>query len=203
LDAALPVYEIATGEQVVADATSRMRFSSALLGIFAALALLLAAAGVYAVVSYSAAARTPEIGVRLALGAEPGKVVRLMMRDAALLCLGGLALGALAALAATRLLVGSLYAVEPNDLTTFLLLAGASRVAHRSAGGVALRVRCGPGNPAWACFLYALVSSSSTVLALSIPQTKRRARAGRRAALSPRAADQPVHRTRNDARGGP
>jgi predicted permease len=123
LDATLPIYEIATGEQVVADATSKTRFSSALLGVFAALALLLAAAGVYAVVSYSAAARTPEIGVRQAMGAEPGSVVRLMMRDVALLCLAGLALGAVAALAATRLLAGSLYAVQPNDLATFAVCA--------------------------------------------------------------------------------
>jgi putative ABC transport system permease protein len=123
LDAVLPVYEFATGEQVVADATSKSRFSGTLLGVFATLALLLAAAGVYAVVSYSAAARTQEIGVRLALGAEPRSVIGLMMRDGALLCLAGLAVGAVAALAATRLLAGFLYAVQPNDLTTFVLCA--------------------------------------------------------------------------------
>ena len=123
LDAALPVYEFATAERIVADASSKTRFSGTLLGVFATLALLLAAAGVYAVISYSAAARTHEIGVRLALGAEPRSVVRLMMRDGALLCLAGLALGAVAALAATRLLAGFLYAVQPNDLATFVFCA--------------------------------------------------------------------------------
>jgi predicted permease len=133
LDAALPIYDVKTMERHVADATSRARFSTVLLGVFAALALALAAIGVYGVISYSVAARTREIGIRIALGATRANVLRMVLGDGFVLCLAALAAGVPAAFASTRVLASLLYQVKPGDLTTFLavstVLAGVALLA--------------------------------------------------------------------------
>jgi ABC-type antimicrobial peptide transport system permease subunit len=104
-----------------------------LIGTFAALALLLAVAGIYGVIAYSVAQRTREFGIRLALGSGVGSVQQLVVWHGARLALGGLALGVPAAIALTRLLEGLLYGVAPWDPLTLgavaLLLTGVSVVA--------------------------------------------------------------------------
>jgi predicted permease len=139
-----PVYDVRTLSSRVADASAYARFSAMLLAIFAAMALVLAAIGVYGVISFAAGQRTKEIGLRVALGASPGSVVRLMMRHGLAIGLAGLAVGLAASLAATRLLKSMLYDVAPTDPLTFvgivvvLLVAVllASWIPARRAAGV-------------------------------------------------------------------
>ena len=107
-------------EHVTAAAMSQPRFMAMLLGILAALALLLAALGVYSTVSLLVSERTREIGIRVALGASRRSVLRLVVGEGAALALGGLGVGIAGALAATRLLQGLLYGVEPLDAATFV-----------------------------------------------------------------------------------
>jgi len=106
----------------------------ALIATFATLALLLALVGVYGVTSYLVAQRTREIGVRLALGAEPGSVVGMVVRQGMGVAAIALALGVAAALALTRLMTGLLYGVSSTDLVTFAavvaLLATVTAVAN-------------------------------------------------------------------------
>jgi len=94
------------------------RFTNLLLGAFAATALLLAAAGIYGVMSLEVASRFKEIAVRMALGARPGNVFRLVLRHGATLAAAGMAAGLLGSLAMTRLLSGLLFEVRPSDPPT-------------------------------------------------------------------------------------
>ena len=94
-----------------------------LLGGFAALALLLGAAGIYAVISYTVAQRRAEIGVRMALGAQPGRVLGMVLGNALRLAGLGIALGVVAAMGATQLLAGFLYGVGTTDPWTFAAVA--------------------------------------------------------------------------------
>lgn len=119
LDKDLPVYGIETMDEHLAASTSRLRFSAVLLGVFAALALMLAAIGLYGVVAYSVAARTREIGIRLALGAKREDVFRLVIGDGLILSLAGLLIGIPCALGATRVLAGFLYDTNPADPLAF------------------------------------------------------------------------------------
>jgi len=119
LDPDLPLFDVRTMEERVAAAVSATRFISIVLALFAALALALAAVGVYGVVSGAARARSREIGIRMALGARAGRVLRDVLQDALLLALVALAAGIPASLAATRVLRGVLYEVEPHDPATF------------------------------------------------------------------------------------
>jgi putative ABC transport system permease protein len=105
--------------QYVTDSLARRRFHTLLLGLFGALALLLAAVGIYGVVSYGVAQRRREIGIRTALGAAPGDVLRLVFRQALRLAAVGLFIGALAALGLTRFLGSLLFGVGPTDPLTF------------------------------------------------------------------------------------
>ncbi|HYM13375.1 MAG TPA: ABC transporter permease [Bryobacterales bacterium] len=119
IDKDQPVADVRTMEQVVADAVAGRRFFLTLLSIFAVLALALAAAGIYGVMSYAVSRRTQEIGIRMALGAQPGDVLRLVIRQGMVLVLAGVAIGLVAALAVTRVLASSLYGVSPTDPATF------------------------------------------------------------------------------------
>jgi len=109
------------------------RMGALLLGAFGVLALLLAVIGVYGVLAYSVGQRTREIGIRIALGAARGDVLRLVMGEGMLLVAVGLLVGLALAVAATRLLAGFLYGISPTDAVTFgavlLLLSGAALAA--------------------------------------------------------------------------
>jgi putative ABC transport system permease protein len=123
LDPNLPVYGVTTMAQRVANQTTQARFSAWLLGIFGALALLLSAVGIYSVMSYAVEQRTHEVGIRLALGARAGDVLKLVMRQGMRLALLGLALGLSAALALTQLMKGLLFGVAPADPPTYAGIA--------------------------------------------------------------------------------
>jgi putative ABC transport system permease protein len=115
-----PVSNVRTMDQVFAAAISKERFEALLLGLFAALALVLACVGLYGVISYSVAQRTHEIGVRVALGAQPVDVLRLMIRQGMTLTLVGLIVGIAAGSVATRVLSDMLYGVSTTDPLTFV-----------------------------------------------------------------------------------
>ncbi len=125
LDPTLPVAEVRTMDAVAGNALAQQRFSAALLGLFATLAMVLAAIGLYGVISYAVARRTHELGIRVALGATRAAVVRLVLREGAAMVEAGVALGLLGAMALTRLLAGQLYVVAPVDPLTFTAVPAA------------------------------------------------------------------------------
>jgi putative ABC transport system permease protein len=115
----VPVSQVQTMEDVVAQSTASPRFYLLLLGAFAAVAVLLAAVGIHGVMSYAVSRRTNEIGVRMALGATPGEVLRLVVGQGMVLALIGAVAGVVGALGLTRLMSGLLYGVRPSDPATF------------------------------------------------------------------------------------
>lgn len=133
LDPDQPVAWISTVERLLADRLAPQRFDAALLGLFAAAALLMAAVGLYGVMSYLVTLRTQEIGVRMAIGARRADVLRLIAGRAAALAAAGAAAGTLAALALARWIASLLYGVGPLDPVAFtlapLLLAAAATAA--------------------------------------------------------------------------
>ncbi|HSE19712.1 MAG TPA: ABC transporter permease [Pyrinomonadaceae bacterium] len=114
-----PVSNVRTLDQVFAAAISQERFQALMLGLFAALALVLACVGLYGVISYSVVQRTHEIGVRMALGAQPVDVLRLVIRQGMLLTFAGLVVGIIAGTFVTRVLSDMLFGVTPRDPLTF------------------------------------------------------------------------------------
>ncbi len=120
LDSALPLSRISTMEEIAARSISLQRFNMLLLGSFAALGVLLAAVGIYGVLSYTVAQSTREIGIRMALGAQAGSVLKLVTWQGMALTLIGMVIGVAAALALTRLMSGLLYGVGANDPWTFV-----------------------------------------------------------------------------------
>jgi putative ABC transport system permease protein len=132
MDRGVPVSQVQTMDEVVAQSNARPRFYLLLLGAFAAAAVLLAAVGIYGVMSYSVSRRTNEIGVRMALGAKPSDVLRLIVGHGMVVALGGAAVGLAGALGLTRLMSSLLYGVGASDPATFLavsLLLGAVALA--------------------------------------------------------------------------
>ncbi|MEY2493825.1 MAG: hypothetical protein QOJ45_317 [Verrucomicrobiota bacterium] len=119
LDKDQPVSEIKTMEWYLADSMAQRRFNMLLLGAFAGLALILAAVGIYGVIAYTVAQRTHEIGIRIALGAKGGDILRLVFGNAMATTLAGIALGLGAAFALTRILRSLLYQVSPTDPVVF------------------------------------------------------------------------------------
>src|SRR6266511_1038516 len=119
VDAAQPVTDVRTMQSIVGAAVTQPRFNLTLLGVFGALALLLSAAGIYGVTAYTVAQRTQEIGIRRALGAQNGDVLRLALRQSMGAALLGIAVGLAIALAATQLLQSLLFEVSVTDPLTF------------------------------------------------------------------------------------
>jgi ABC-type antimicrobial peptide transport system permease subunit len=111
----LPVAHIRSMEQVRGESTSRTDFNMTLLVIFASVALLLAAIGIYGLMAYSVQQRTHEIGIRMALGASAHDVLKLVVRQGMALALAGVFIGVAAAVGLTRLLASLLYGVSPRD----------------------------------------------------------------------------------------
>jgi putative ABC transport system permease protein len=117
------VFGVTTVRQTVSESAGDWRFLSQLLGLFAAVALLLAAIGIYGVMSYSVSERSHEIGLRMALGAQPSQVLGLVLRQAMMLSLIGVAIGAAASFLATPRLNVYLYGVKPHDVLTLTLVS--------------------------------------------------------------------------------
>jgi len=131
LDPEMPVFDVNTMDQRLGDSLSRRRFSMFLLGVFAALASILAAIGIYGVMAYSVTERTHEMGIRLALGARPATILRLVIGQALALTATGVAIGLTGAFALTRVMSSLLYGVSNTDGFTFV-------VTPVLLGGVAL-----------------------------------------------------------------
>jgi putative ABC transport system permease protein len=133
IDPDQPVSDVRTMNQVMADTLARARFNTLLLALFAGLATLLAAVGIFGVMNYSVALRTREIGIRMALGAQPGRVLMLILRQGLILTLIGIGLGLIGAFALTRLMSSLLFGVEATDPATLaaivLLLTLVSLIA--------------------------------------------------------------------------
>jgi putative ABC transport system permease protein len=123
VDPAQPVSDLRTMESVVVEAVTQPRFNLTLLGLFGGLALLLSAAGIYGVTSYAVAQRAQEIGIRKALGAQSGDVLRLVIRQAMAAVLPGVVIGLAIALASTRVMKSLLFGVSANDPLTFVAIA--------------------------------------------------------------------------------
>jgi putative ABC transport system permease protein len=133
LDPALAVSEVKTMQQDIQGSVASQRFNMFLLGVFAGLAVFLAMIGIYGVLAYAVAQQTHDIGVRMALGAGRGEVLRMVFRNALRLVLAGMAAGIVGALALTRFLSSLLFGVRPSDPVTFVavsvLLAAAALLA--------------------------------------------------------------------------
>jgi putative ABC transport system permease protein len=123
LDPDQPVADIRTLNQVVAKSIARPRFNALLLAIFAGVALVLASVGIYGAMNYSATQRTQEIGIRMALGAKPGDILRLVVGHGMKLTLAGIVIGVLASLALTRVMANLLFGVTATDLPTFVAVS--------------------------------------------------------------------------------
>jgi len=144
LDSAIAITKIHTMNADVQESVAPQKFILLLLGIFAGLALFLAAVGVYGVLSYSVAQRTHEIGVRIALGAPSNSVLALVLKEGMRLTLAGALIGVVAALALTRLMAGLLYGVTAHDPVTFIgvtvVMCGVALVACYIPARRAMRV---------------------------------------------------------------
>src|SRR5437016_5225562 len=123
LDSGVPTYQVATMDQLLSASVANERFNLFLLVLFAALALGLAAVGIYGVLAFGVSRRSREIGIRLALGARPRDVLRLVVRQGMQLVIAGVLLGIAGALALTRLMASLLYGVSPTDPATFVVVS--------------------------------------------------------------------------------
>jgi len=117
------VYGTETMNDVIADSLATKRFAMVLLGVFAALAMVLSSVGIYGVISYAAAQRTHEIGIRMALGARRESVLRMVLSQGGKMAMIGVAIGLAAAFGLTRLMASMLFGVSPNDPLTYLGVA--------------------------------------------------------------------------------
>jgi putative ABC transport system permease protein len=123
LDPNLPVYNVKTVSQMIDERISPKRLMTYILGVFALVALLLAAVGIYGVMSYAVTQRTREIGIRIALGAQTLDVLKLVVKNGLVLALIGVVIGLPAAFALTRLLANFLFNVTPTDAVTFAVVS--------------------------------------------------------------------------------
>jgi putative ABC transport system permease protein len=133
IDPELALADIKTMEQLMSESLGRSRYQGVLLGIFAVVALTLAAVGIYGVIAYAVSQRTREIGIRIALGAQKRDILKLIVRQGMILSVIGVAVGVGASLALTRFLSSLLFGVSSTDPLTFtsvvLLLIGVALMA--------------------------------------------------------------------------
>ncbi|MGC2803386.1 MAG: FtsX-like permease family protein, partial [Candidatus Acidiferrum sp.] len=123
VDKNMPIYEVSTMDQLLSNSVDQPRLNLMLLVAFAAIALVLAAVGIYGVMAYTVTQRTHEIGIRMAMGAQTGDVLKQVLTEGARLAAIGLALGLAGSLAATRLIATMLFGVKPTDPLTFAAVA--------------------------------------------------------------------------------
>ena len=123
IDKDQPLYNVRTLEQIVSESVARPRFNMLLIGIFAVIAIVLAAVGIYSVMSYSVTQRTHEIGIRVALGAQAGEVLGLVIRQGMTVALIGVGLGFAAAILLTRLMSSLLFNVTATDPVVFVAIS--------------------------------------------------------------------------------
>jgi len=123
IDKSLPIWSLKPMTEHLRDSLARRRFSLILLSVFSGVALVLAAVGIYGVISYGVTQRTHEMGIRMALGAKPRDVLKLVVRQSMLLVMAGVGIGLLASLALTRLMKGLLFSVSVTDPMTFVVIA--------------------------------------------------------------------------------
>jgi putative ABC transport system permease protein len=133
MDASLPLSDARKMDDVMERAQARPRFLTLLLSLFSFTALVIATVGIYGVVSYSVARRTKEFGLRMVLGAQGGDVLRIVMRQGALMIFIGLAAGLILAVLLTRLMASVLFAVAPTDAATFASVAAVLAVVALAA----------------------------------------------------------------------
>jgi putative ABC transport system permease protein len=119
VDGQLPIYAIRPLDEIVAERSAERRLSALLIGVFATVALVLAAVGIYGVMSYAVTQRTQEIGIRMALGAEQEHVLRMVLRNGTALALAGIAIGLAAAFVLARLIAALLFETSTADPPTF------------------------------------------------------------------------------------
>ena len=119
IDKDQPIAQVQTLDDKLSESIAPQRFTLLLLGIFALIALSLASAGIYGVMSYAVTQRTHEIGVRMALGAQSKDVLRMVVGQGLILALTGIAIGLIASFALTRLMKGLLFGVSATDPVTF------------------------------------------------------------------------------------
>ena len=140
----LPVYGATTLDDAVSWSLEQRRFSMDIVASFAATALLLAALGIYGVISHIVSERTRDIGIRLALGAQRGKIMAMVLRQGLGLAMAGAALGLVGSVIVSHLMAGLLYGVRPTDLLTFagvaVLLIGIALLACYLPARRAMRV---------------------------------------------------------------
>ena len=123
VDPDLPVARVMTIDRILAKSIARQNFNMILLGIFGGIALLLASIGIYGVMSYTVQQRTNEIGIRIALGAGTGQLLRLVIGHGLVLAAIGVAIGLAASFGLTRLMASLLYGVKATDVATFAAVA--------------------------------------------------------------------------------
>jgi putative ABC transport system permease protein len=124
IDPNQPISNVATMEKIVSDSIARPRLNTALMGLFGALALILAAVGIYGLLSYTVTQRTQEMGIRMALGAQVSDVLRLVLKQGMVLAIVGQVIGLAGAFALTRLIRGLLFGVTPTDITIYMAVVG-------------------------------------------------------------------------------
>jgi putative ABC transport system permease protein len=134
LDKDLPVTDIATMTEVLHDSTAQPRFRTTLIAIFAAIALILAATGIFGVISYSVQCRTSEIGIRVALGASSAGILKMVLRESLVLAAVGLAVGLPIAFASSHVLGHLLFGVSPTDPTTLIVVSLTLAAVAAAAG---------------------------------------------------------------------